>query len=255
MFRESRIWGVIPPGFQNITEVPGRLLVVRDDRAGEIASAICGSACVAVAPSHHIGRAPLKEIRFNDGDAALVRDYRHGGIFRHFTGDWFFTWPPRPFRELALTEELRRRGLPTVEVYAAVVERLWGPLYRGCLITRELRGARDLWAVLRDHGGANTGLDPVLQATARALRTMHRQGVFHSDLNLKNILIRSQGGVVEAYLIDFDKAKLFLGELPAPLISRNLKRLLRSALKLDPERRYLTAASWRRLREFYEGGV
>ena len=255
MFCESRIWSVIPSGFQKIREVPGTLLVVRDDRAGEIASAVCRGAGVAGGPSQHIGRAPLRAIRFSDGDAALVRAYHHGGVLRHLTGVWFFTWPPRPFRELAITEELRRRGLPTVEVYAAVVERLWGPLYRGCLITREVRGARDLWGVLREHAAANTAIEPALRATAHTLRAMHRQGVFHGDLNLKNILIRSQEGTVEAYLIDFDKAKLFRGELPPPLIAKNLKRLLRSALKLDPERRYLTAASWQRLLEFYEDAV
>ena len=79
---------------------------------------------------------------------ALIRAYRHGGFFRNVATTWFFTWPPRPFRELVLTEELRRRGLRTVEVYAACVSRPAGPFYRGWLITKQLQGAEDLWSAI-----------------------------------------------------------------------------------------------------------
>ena len=82
---------------------------------------------------------------------------------------------------------------------------------------------------------------------------MHREGVYHSDLNLKNILIRKKPDGVDGYIIDFDKAKLFLGKLPSVLAKKNLDRLLRSALKLDPERRHLSAAAWKEFLDFYYG--
>jgi hypothetical protein len=248
---EEKIWGVIPAGFRKITDGRDVCLVVREDRALEIDFSLCREDHAGVRDSRHRGRSPLEAIRLRGGDTVLVRRYRHGGLFRSLTGGCFFTWPPRPFRELAITEELRRRGLRTVEVYAACIQRLYGPFYRGCLITRELHDAKDLWAVLQDDPASRGTLPSILQAAAEIVRAMHREGVYHSDLNMKNILIRFTAAGAQSYVIDFDKARLFLGKLPPPLAQRNLDRLRRSARKLDPDGRYLSAAGWNEFLEFY----
>jgi lipopolysaccharide kinase (Kdo/WaaP) family protein len=255
MLTERMAWGVIPDGFKKVTDRRGSRLVVREDRAGEIDASICRKDLIGAQRNRYHGRSPLKSIRLRDGETALIRSYRHGGLFRALTGECFVTWPPRPFRELAITEELRRRGLRTVEVYAAGVERVCGPFYRGCLVTRELPDAKDLWAALQDGSVVPSRLGAVLKAAAETVRAMHREGVYHSDLNLKNILIRVKPEGIDGYVIDFDKAKLFLGRLPVELATKNLARLLRSALKLDPDRRYLTAASWQDFLKFYDGAA
>jgi len=254
MLNENRAWGAIPNGFKTVMDSSGVRLVVREDRIGEIDASICRADRDGAGNHHYYGRSALRALRLRDGAIALIRDYRHGGVFRALTRTWFFTWPPRPFRELAITEELRRRGLRTVEVYAAGVQRMGGPFYRGCLVTRELSDAQDLWTVLQDGSLGPERLRAILKATADTVSHMHQEGVYHSDLNLKNILIRKKPECVEGYIIDFDKAKLFLGKLPPVLVKKNLDRLLRSALKLDPERRYLSSASWHEFLEFYEGG-
>ena len=255
MLTEDMVWGVIPEGFRKVADNNGNRLVVREDRAGEIDAAICRAESGGASEYRYHGRSPLKSIRLRDGETALVRTYRHGGCFRAVTRAWFVTWPPRPFRELAITEELRRRGLRTVEVYAAGVTRVCGPVYRGCFVTRELRDAKDLWATLQEESVRRSRLDSVLRAAAESVRIMHREGVYHRDLNLKNILIRLNPEGVEGYVIDFDRAKLFLGKLPPELVKRNLRRLLRSALKLDPERRYMSAASWQEFLNCYHGAA
>lgn len=253
MLMETMVWGVIPDGFKKISDGRGIQLVVREDRAGEIDASICREDRGGAHEVGYRGRSPLRAIRLRDGETALIRSYRHGGFFRAVTRACFVTWPPRPFRELAITEELRRRGLSTVEVYAAGVERVCGPFYRGCLVTRELRGAIDLWAALQDETVGPQARSFVLKAAAETLRAMHSQGVYHADLNLKNILVRLKAEGAEGYVIDFDRAKLVLGELPPPLVKKNLDRLLRSALKLDPRRRYLSAALWNEFLKFYYG--
>lgn len=197
------------------------------------------------------GRSPLSLLRLDDGDTALIRAYRHGGFLRRFTGDYFFSWPPRPFRELAVTLEARHRGVPTADVLAAWVKRTCGPLYRGWLITREIKGSDDLWAALQSNRYAEANGAALLQAAARSVRRMHRQGVYHGDLNLKNILVRREADQIKSYIIDFDKARLFPGEVPAKKARRNLARLLRSVGKLDPERRHLSRASWDLFIRFY----
>ena len=253
MFPDKLTWGALPPGFAKVTDGNGNCMIVRHDRQGEIGFDICMNLRGKTELSVYEGRGALRAVRLADGETALVRQYRHGGAFRSLTGTWFFVWPPRPFRELAVTEELRRRGVLTAEVFAACVSRGVGPFYHGWFVTRELRGAVDLWSAIQQGVLQRLGEEAALRAVAASIRAMHREGVYHSDLNLKNILLRQESTGVASYVIDFDKAKLFLGKLPAALVTNNLNRLLRSARKLDPERRYLSPAAWQHLVDFYYG--
>jgi Lipopolysaccharide kinase (Kdo/WaaP) family len=64
-------------------------------------------------------------------------------------------------------------------------------------------------------------------------------------------LVRAEPAGVKGYIIDFDKAVLFSGGLPRRLAEKNLRRLLRSVWKLDPQRQYLTPADWDDLVSWY----
>lgn len=247
-------WGAVPAGFCKIADIRGNRLIVREDRKQDIDTSLCVDALSDSSNSRHYGRGPLRAISLTGGDTALIRVYRHGGFLRHLTQDRFLTWPPRPFRELIVTEELRRRGINTVEVYGACVSPICGPVYRGWLVTKELRDAQDLWAALQNNFVQSAGVAPTVKAVAATLRALHREGVYHADLNLKNILVRTDAQGVAAHVIDFDRAKLFLGDLPAALANKNLARLLRSIRKLDPERQYFSAAAWNEFLNFYHGG-
>jgi len=253
MLPEKLIWGELPAGFAKLTDGNGNRMIVRQERQRDIGFDICLNQPGNNAQTAYQGRGALTAVRLSDGETALVRQYRHGGMFRSLTRTCFFTWPPRPFRELAITEELRRRGVPTVEVYAACVSRAYRPFYRGWLVTKELLGAVDLWSALQEGCLAQLGQEVVLRALAISVGTMHREGVYHGDLNLKNILLRRESAGVACYIIDFDKTKLFLGKLPAELVKKNLDRLLRSVRKLDPERRYFSAAAWTQWLDIYHG--
>jgi tRNA A-37 threonylcarbamoyl transferase component Bud32 len=251
MISEDLRWGVFPANFKKISDGNGNRMVVRQDCAGEIDFNKCfGDSAPEPVPRYH-GRSALRTIPLSGGATALIRQYQHGGLLRAITGPWFFTWPPRPFRELSITEELRRRGVRTVEIYAACVSRAVGPFYRGWLVTKELTESADLWSALQRDFIARAGLQATLQAVAVSVRAMHREGIYHSDLNLKNILVRMEGNQVTAYIIDFDKARLMLGKLPTELAKKNLDRLLRSIAKLDPERKYFPAAAWEQFLNYY----
>ena len=235
---DSISWGQVPEGFDKIRS-GGRMALVRGDMATHLDLQRLRD--TEVEDNGVFGRGALAVLRLDGGDA-LVRPYRHGGALRAFTGDYFLTWPPRPFRELALTEAARRRGVPTVEVLAAIVEPVGGPVYRGWLVTRRLQGARDLWAAAQADAPDAKRAD--WQAAARAVRAMHRFGIDHRDLNLKNILVRSENESARGYIIDFDKSRLCAGEVSPPRAKNNLDRLERSINKLDPGRRHVTAADW-----------
>jgi Lipopolysaccharide kinase (Kdo/WaaP) family len=242
-------WRDIPSGFISERDQRGRLLVVRENFRDKLPiEAVCGSGADV---SPYQGREQLRCLRLPDGERALIRSYCHGGLFRALTQKIFFTWPPRPLRELAISEELRHRGVPTVEPCGACVEPVWGPFYRGWFITRELVGARDLWEILRAGLSSESDKTAVLRAAADSVKVLHREGVYHRDLNLKNILVRRENGALKGYVIDFDKATLFLGQLPDPIAQRNLLRLRRSAQKLDPAGRHISRENWKDFLERY----
>ena len=251
MLSDQLTWGAVPEGFVRWSDGKGGRMIVRRGRERQIKIDSCFAEDGRSEPSEYQGRSHLRRIHLPDRANALVRRCQHGGLLRGLTGQWYFTWPPRPFRELVVTEELRRRGVPTVEVLAACVIRSAGPFYRGCLVTRELVDSEDLWSALQSGLVARLGLETTLRAVAASVRAMHREGVFHSDLNLKNILLRPEKNRVASYLIDFDKAKLSLGQLPTELAARNLDRLLRSTRKLDPTGNYLSAAAWEEFVSYY----
>jgi 3-deoxy-D-manno-octulosonic acid kinase len=199
------------------------------------------------------GRGNIRTIGLTGGGTALVRRYRRGGMVRLVTSDLFFTWPPRPFAELRVTETASRRGVPTPEVLAACVERVWGPFYRGWLVTRQLAGAEDLWAALQRRDFLSGEKIELIRSVALAVRKMHRAGVDHADLNLKNILVRSDARQIQCYVIDFDKARLCPREVSPKRAANNLRRLLRSVAKLDSGRDYLTHDDWEVFLNFYRG--
>lgn len=239
------LWGELPAGFKRIECDSRRTLFVRQDAAGFItAESLTARRETSREESGFVGRRKLGLLRLENGEEMLLRSYRHGGLLRGLTRGLFWTWPPRPLRELAVTEEARYRGVPTSEIVAALVERLGGPFYRGWLVIRVLEGALDLWTALQDHGFAGGRKREMIQAAAQAIREMHRKGVYHGDLNLKNILVRLEADGLKAYMIDLDKARLFPREVPAETAWGNLVRLHRSVCKLDPQRARLSAVDW-----------
>ena len=254
MLTEHSIWGDIPQGFTKVTPHQGCRFVIRNDKIERISARDCLSGGHRKSVQFE-GRERLRALDLGAGDTALIRAYRHGGLLRYLRGGTFCSWPPRPFRELAITEEIRRRGIPTVEVYGACVEQIWGPFYRGWLVTRELTGAQNLWQAFQTRLDQELGIERILRAVAGSLRALHREGVYHTDLNLKNILVSVEHGGVKGYIIDFDRAKLFLGDLRPELARRNINRLLRSVNKLDPERSYFSGADWDHFVNLYYGAA
>jgi len=162
---------------------------------------------------------------------AVIRRYRRGGFFRWLTRDKLFC-AARPFRELRVVESARADGVPTVEVLAVRVDRVGPFLYEGEMVTRELEDAPDLVHWLRSPPPPEVRRS-MIQALARAVARLHRAGVLHSDLHLKNLLVR-QGKPPQAYVIDLDKAiRRPAGALCRDDVLSNLKRLDRSVEKFN----------------------
>jgi tRNA A-37 threonylcarbamoyl transferase component Bud32 len=179
------------------------------------------------APSRASGRGEVLIIPCGR-DSVAVRKYRHGGLFRRLTGDLFF-FGSRPLQELAATMGARAAGVPTLEILAAIQERVWGNCYRAYLITAFLPSAIDMISFL-EQSPQNHRRKAIIEKAAAAVKTMHKGGIYHADLHLKNFLVdKAKGSLV--YVIDFDKSTVAPRLTPRHRM-KNLMRLDRSVEKL-----------------------
>jgi 3-deoxy-D-manno-octulosonic acid kinase len=182
------------------------------------------------------GRARHPVVALPDGGRAVVRRFRRGGAVRHLNRATYFGGH-RAFDELRATERARGGGVRVPDVLAAT-ERRGAVGYAAWLATRLIPGATESAAWLR---GASTDARRAFFAeTGRQIARMHAAGVAHPDLNLRNLLVVASGddasagdaGGIVVWVIDFDRARLFDGPVPAERREADVARLERSANKL-----------------------
>jgi len=156
----------------------------------------------------------------------VVKQVLHGGLFGRLNAE-HHRGPDRLLRELAITEEARKRGVPVPEVaYMA-----W-TVARPCrlfMATVRITASRNLVELLRDEppGGLRRRS---LAAAAVALREMHDAGMVHADLNLSNVMVTEFTGEPEGFVLDLDRST-FPPTLNDSHRASNLARLLRSLEK------------------------
>jgi len=181
----------------------------------------------------------------------VLRQYLRGGWVAKFNRqNYFFTTlaRSRPFREFDVLTSLYEQGLPVPRPVAALCEH-HGLIATGSIITARIPGARTL---VDFFPGNPTGLVPGAEfwkRVGKCIRRIHNAGVWHADLNARNILLDDEKCV---YLIDFDRARFTPGK---PVNGkRNLARLKRSLDKLWPAGEVAELqAAWLQLRAGYHG--
>jgi len=166
-----------------------------------------------------------------EGNELALRHFHRGGFVSKFVNDMYI-WTgldnTRPWIEWNILQELAKKNLPVPTPIAARVVRV-GLFYTADLVTRKIQNVESLdnWLhkrTLPPNGWAAVG---------QCIRRFHNAGVWHSDLNSRNILISDTH---EVYLIDFDKAKIRPVEQKWQLenISR-LRRDLNNLISRDSE--------------------
>jgi len=223
----------VPHDFVLIEKGPLTLVLRRDCREQLLR---CGieepeRLCTRHTGVMHTGRGSMPVIELDPGahERVLVRKYRRGGLLRFFLPDIFFS-SRRSFDELAVTLAAGEAGIPVAGVVAALSMRTAGLLHRHYLVTHELKDCFDLPAWLQA-GAADDDVRETVCALADLVRRMHASGLYHADLNLKNILI-SRDDSRRLFIIDWDKSTQAQGPLMHDARQRNVIRLCRSAEKL-----------------------
>ncbi|MCG9697980.1 3-deoxy-D-manno-octulosonic acid kinase [Shewanella sp. Isolate11] len=150
----------------------------------------------------------------------VLRHYYRGGLMEKFSRDaYLYTGlkRTRAIAEFSLLARLHEEGFAVPKPIAAQVQRS-GIHYRADIIIERIEGAQDLVAKL----AASEMSQEEWQALGAQIAKFHQRGVYHADLNAKNILISDHGFT----LIDFDRGEI---RPPSPKWQQaNLDRLLRS---------------------------
>ncbi len=196
----------------------GICVLVRIEGEDRIAAALfSGAGCMPAVVS---GRGDMAVFPWASGQKGIIRRHLRGGMMRRLFNDRYLLCN-RPLREFEAHREVAARGVVAPLPLGVRWERrgLW---YRGALATELLAGA-DLDAYLQDATVSWDNKAAMLRQCGALVRHMHDQGVYHADLQLKNIFIGSGGPV----LLDFDRARL--GASVSRIgRARNLLRLRRS---------------------------
>jgi 3-deoxy-D-manno-octulosonic acid kinase len=177
--------------------------------------------------SEHRGRGRPLALELG-GERIVAKSMRRGGLAGRVLRERFLG-ASRARRLVDLHEHLQAARAPVPALAFVRIRR--GPLGLVALDcgTREVEGALDGVAYLRA-APAGRELRRALEAAGRAVAELHRCGVEHADLNVRNVLLRP-GTTPEAFLIDLEKSSRH-DPMPRAAIVRNLERLARSAAKL-----------------------
>ncbi len=202
----------------------GRMrLVVRRDGADAIAQALTTAEnCTTIQRGE---RGALRSFPWTHDRDGLVRVCHRGGLVSHLLGSHylFINRPGLEFVAHWWTEQL---GLPVPRLLGVLWERR-GPLVSGALATELLKGS-DLLGWLQAHVSSESNGERtcMMRSVGLLVRDMHWRGVWHADLQVKNIVV-AQG---LPHLIDLDRADI--GAMPSVIeCSRNLLRFRRSLEK------------------------
>lgn len=177
--------------------------------------------------------------------ASVLRHYLRGGVaarVSHARYLWRGADRSRSFAEFRLMRALVAKNLPVPRPIAAFYMRQ-GITYHAAILMERLENVRSLAEHARVAGRGAPWED-----AGRMIARFHRAGVDHADLNAHNILFDDGG---RGWLIDFDRGVV---RIPATRWrERNLKRLLRSLIKLRGERsREEVEKDYARLRRAYD---
>jgi len=177
-----------------------------------------GAGCVS---ADLAGRGGLQRFEYGGG-TGLVRRYFRGGLVRHFLRETYL-FQDRAARELALQRYAYEHEVPVAMPLGIISERR-GPFFRGAIAFEELTGGDLLAYLSAEHDDAAA----ISAKCGQAIWRMHDAGIFHADLQIRNIFVGSNG----IYLLDFDKARR-LEALDETQRRTNLARLRRSFLKRE----------------------
>lgn len=222
-------------GFKEVRQGKVRALVAEKYRDVLEAIVLEEAGCK---PLDACGRGAMLQFSLDGGVKGVLRICRRGGLIGRILKQGFLLWN-RPFMEFCIHQTALAKGIPAPELLGVRWKRC-GLLFYGALATVLLPGL-DLHAWLKENKEREPGIQEILDACGSCIRLMHDQGIYHADLQLKNLFVADTG----VFLLDFDKARVYQ-PLSSWMRARNLLRLRRSF-----EKRGYPVVFWQHVLEGY----
>lgn len=236
----------IPPAYCLIEKGKTTIIVLKDDCRKTLFKMGIGNPELFFKNSSensdsYRGRGAVKTMALSENgkERLIIRHYQRGGKVQKFTSDLYWG-ASRPLRELWVGYQAMEKGIPTAEILAACHTKVFGQLHRGDLVSREIMNGKDLASYLKCLPQPLSKKNilqkrKAIETVGNLIREMHDAGIFHGDLNLKNIILQISGPrTIKGYIIDFDKS-IVKSRLNKKMRIRNLLRLNRSAEKIKKE--------------------
>jgi tRNA A-37 threonylcarbamoyl transferase component Bud32 len=177
------------------------------------------------------GRAGIRIAKI-DNTTIAIRKYVHGGLLRGVTRDLFFI-KRRVLREASILHHLLASGFPTVAPFCALIEKrlFFARLY---LATVFVENKGNLLEYLKKANHKQRLR--AAKSLASLFWRMEQTGVYHPDFHLRNVLVKSDGGLL---FLDFDRAYItVISEQHTETVFRRLDRFvekMRNQNQLDIE--------------------
>ncbi len=185
----------------------------------------------------YYGRGQTYLINDHNNKHIFIRHYYRGGYAYKIFYDKFWRWSEsseRSIQEYDLLLQMKQMGLPVpTPIVARVVKS--GLFVRNDIVTQEIPGARNIGKVLLQRRLT----DQEIVKIGEAIGQMFRAGIYHSDLNINNILL---DGADNPWIVDFDKCSMtsITGKKAMEMINR-LKRSFEKECSEHPEMQWSDA--------------
>ena len=172
-------------------------------------------------------RGKLSRVKLPQGRTVALKVYRRGG----WLGKWgsaYYLSPQKLFSEISCYLFLEDKGfpLPLVLGGAVVYRGFFSHLFLFTECWEDGKNPLELW----QEGEWRKKRREHLVQMASTIRCLHDKGVWHGDLNLRNLLYSPSKKLWS--VVDFSPAECFSSSLPEEKRWDNLLRLYRSMRKL-----------------------
>ena len=148
----------------------------------------------------HYGRGKTYLIQDSYNRRVIFRHYWRGGLIGKVLGDKFLSFfgsSHRSFREYDLLQTMKKMGLPVPKPIAAKEDKSLF-FIRNDIALQEIPGTKNLGEILADRRLTDVEIAKIGDAIGR----LFKAGIYHSDLNITNILF---DGADNVWIVDFDK--------------------------------------------------
>ena len=172
------------------------------------------------------GRNKIFLFKLNTNSSVLIKQYSHGGISEKFFPKLYFL-SNRFLHEFYMYINILKDNLPVPEYLGGFWSKKLG-FYKCGVITDYIPETYTLEELLKNNFFSIEEKYDILIKCGKIIKNMHDIGIFHNDLQIRNLLIDSKNKSV--FLIDFDNAKK-ITTFNNYYRSQNLLRLKRSFIK------------------------